>query len=102
MKRTIRLTEGELKRMISESVKRTLKEAEDYGWVVETDEAQEAYNFAVEHMGKETVDDAIIRAMGDAQLAEILAYVFRMYDFEEWNEYKSSEEDEEEYEDDEW
>ena len=32
MKRTIKLTESELRRMIAESVKRVLKETEDYDW----------------------------------------------------------------------
>lgn len=40
---------------------------------------------AVEHMGKETIDAAIVRCLGDEQLAQCLAYVFRMYDFREWS-----------------
>lgn len=39
---------------------------------------------AVERFGKETIDDAIIKTMSDNELAESLAYIFRMYDFEEW------------------
>ena len=66
----------------------SLNEAENGGWVVDDSEAQEAYNFAVDRMGKETVDTAIIRALSDKHLAEILAYIFRMYDFREWDEYK--------------
>lgn len=43
MKRTIKLTEKELRQMISESVKTQLNEAENYGWVVDESEVQEAY-----------------------------------------------------------
>ena len=87
MKKTIRLTESDLKRMVMETVKRTLNEAENNGWVVEDGDAQKAYNFACQQLGKETVDDAIIRCLGNERLAAILAYVFRMYDFREWEEY---------------
>lgn len=79
------MNESKLKRII----RQTINEAVNGGWEVETSEAQEAYNLAVNILGKETIDDAIIRAMGDTQLAEILAYVFRMYDFTEWEEYKN-------------
>lgn len=79
------VNESKLKRII----RQTINEAVNGGWKVETGEAQEAYNLAVNILGKETIDDAIIRAMGDTQLAEILAYVFRMYDFTEWKEYKN-------------
>lgn len=86
MKRKINLTESKLKDIINESVKRVVTEAEDYGWVVDSSEAQEAYDMAVEYMGKETIDDAIIRCLTSDQLAECLAYIFRMYDFREWGE----------------
>lgn len=66
--------------------RRVVKSAVDGGWEVKTDEAWEAYDFACEYMGKEAIDDAIVRAMGDEQLAECLAYVFRMHDFREWDE----------------
>jgi hypothetical protein len=86
MKRKIKLTESKLKDIINESVKRVVTEAENYGWVVDSSEAQEAYDMAVEYMGKETIDDAIIRCLTSDQLAECLAYIFRMYDFREWSE----------------
>jgi hypothetical protein len=86
MKRKIKLTESKLKDIINETVKRVVTEAEDYGWVVDSSEAQEAYDMAVEYMGKETIDDAIIRCLTSDQLAECLAYIFRMYDFREWSE----------------
>lgn len=91
MKRIIKLTESDLKRIV-ESVYEDMAEAESGGWVVDTNEVQEAYNLAVEKMGKETIDSAIIRAMSTNALADCLAYIFRMYDFREWDEYKSSRE----------
>ena len=96
MKRTIKLTEKELRQMISESVKTQLNEAENYGWVVDESEVQEAYDMAVERFGKETIDDAIIKSMSDNELAESLAYIFRMYDFEEWYD-RNQDYDEDEY-----
>lgn len=86
MKRKIKLTESKLKDIINESVKRVIIEAENGGWVVDSSEAQEAYDMAVKYMGKETIDDAIIRCLTSNQLAECLAYIFRMYDFREWSE----------------
>ena len=86
MKRKIKLTESKLKDIINESIKRVVTEAENGGWVVDSSEAQEAYDMAVEYMGKETIDDAIIRCLTSDQLAECLAYIFRMYDFREWGE----------------
>lgn len=88
-----RMTESRLRGMIREAVRQSLKEAENNGWVVEDDDAWEAYEFACDRMGKETVDNAIIRALSYKQLAECLAYIFRMYDFEEWNEYNSESEE---------
>lgn len=82
--KVIKMTESDLHNLVRESVGRLLREAENYGWVVETSEAQEAYDMAVEYMGKETVDDAIIRCLGAEKLAECLAYIFRAYDFREW------------------
>lgn len=84
MKR-IRLTESDLHRIVKESVNRVINEAEDGGWVVETSEAQEAYNLAVQEMGEETINAAIVRSLGDETLAQCLAYIFRQYDFREWS-----------------
>ena len=85
-KNTIRLTEENLRKIISETIKNTLNEAENGGWVVDSSEAQEAYNLAVEYMGEETINAAIVRTLSDNELAESLAYIFRMYDFTEWEE----------------
>ena len=83
-KKLIKLTESDLHRIVSESVKRMLSEAEDGGWIVDESEAQEAYNLAVEVMGEETINKAIVETLSNNQLAECLAFIFRMYDFREW------------------
>ena len=84
MKKVIRLTESELRNIVEESTKRIIKEAESGGWVVDSSEAQEAYNLAVQEMGEETINSAIVRSLGDEVLAQCLAYIFRQYDFREW------------------
>ena len=84
MRRQIRLTENDLHRIVKESVNRVINEAENGGWIVDTSEAQEAYDMAVDEMGEETVNAAIVSSLGDDVLAQALAYVFRMYDFRQW------------------
>jgi predicted RND superfamily exporter protein len=81
---TIRLTEQQLMRIVQESVHRIISEAESEGWVVDSSEAQEAYNLAVQEMGEETINSAIVGCLGDEALAQCLAYIFRMYDFRKW------------------
>ena len=76
MKKITRLTERDLNRII--------KEAENGGWVVDSSEAQEAYDLAAQEMGEETINSAIVRCLGDEALAQCLAYIFRQYDFREW------------------
>ena len=85
MKQKIRLTESDLHRIVKESVNRVINEAENGGWVVEASEAQEAYNLAVQEMGEETINAAIVGSLGDETLAQCLAYIFRQYDFREWS-----------------
>lgn len=84
MKKIIRLTESDLHNIVKESVNRILKEAEDGGWVVDSSEAQEAYDLAAQEMGEETINSAIVRCLGNETLAQCLAYIFRQYDFREW------------------
>ena len=85
MKRAImRLTDKELHRIVKESVDRVVQEAESGGWVVDSSEAEEAYNLAAEYMGENTINKAIIRCLSSDVLADSLAYIFRMYDFREW------------------
>ena len=66
--------------MMDESV----NEAESGVWVVDSSEAQEAYNLAVQEMGEDTINSAIVRNLGDEALAQCLAYIFRQYDFRQW------------------
>ena len=85
MKRVImRLTDKELHRIVKESVDKVVQEAESGGWVVDSSEAEEAYNLAAEYMGENTINKAIIRCLSNDALADCLAYIFRMYDFREW------------------
>jgi hypothetical protein len=84
MKKIIRLTESELRNIVEESTNRIIKEAESGGWVVDSSEAQEAYDLAVQEMGEETINSAIVRSLGDEALAQCLAYIFRQYDFRQW------------------
>jgi hypothetical protein len=83
-KKLIRLTEEDLRKIVEESAKRVIKEAESGGWVVDSSEAQEAYELAVQEMGEETINSAIVRSLGDEVLAQCLAYIFRQYDFRQW------------------
>ena len=48
--KTMRLTEKDLHNIVKESVNRIIKETENGGWVVDSSEAQEAYNLAVQEM----------------------------------------------------
>lgn len=89
----IRITEEDLNNIIMESVKRFVNEAESGGWVVDTSEAQEAYNLAVDIMGEENINHQIVRSLADRTLAECLAYIFRVMDFKEWTQYKEDKED---------
>ena len=92
-----KISESALRQIVVESVKRVLKEAESGGWIVDSSEAQEAYNLAVKELGEETINSAIVRCLGDEALSQCLAYIFRQYDFRQW---KSRFEDEEDYPED--
>ena len=48
--KTMRLTEKDPHNIVKESVNRIIKETENGGWVVDSSEAQEAYNLAVQEM----------------------------------------------------
>lgn len=87
-----KITQSELKKLIRESVTEAIAEAESGGWVVDTNEAREAYNLAAQEWGEEEINRQIVRAMGERALSECLAFVFRMNDFQEWEEYKRSKE----------
>lgn len=65
-------------------VRRPVMAGESYGWVVEPDEAYEAYEFACEYFGKEDLDSQIVDCLSSDELSDNLAYIFRMNDFDEW------------------
>lgn len=90
MKKLIKLTEGDLHRIIESSVAKVISEAESGGWVVDSSEAQEAYAMFAEKMGEEAANEAIVRCLGDEALSQCLAYLFRMYDFREWSDRESA------------
>ena len=74
-----------------ENSKKPIKSAVDGGWVVDDYEADDAYNFAIEYFGEDNLNNQIIRAMSNEELAACLAFIFRMNDFREWEEHKNSE-----------
>lgn len=75
--------------------KKPVKAAESYGWVVESWEAQEAYDLAAEYWGVDDINQQIVDCIDQDELASCLAYIFRMNDFREWDERnEDSDEDE--------
>ena len=79
------------KSKVTASKRRTVTAANSYGWVVENWEAWDAYNFALEHgWDEDDLNDQILKAIGDEELAECLAYIFRMNDFREWDDYRTN------------
>ena len=73
--------------------RRPIKAAESYGWVVESWEANDAYEMACESFGEEDVNAQIVGTLSSDELAECLAYLFRMWDFREWDERNEDDED---------
>ena len=84
MKQKITLTESDLHRIVEESVNRVLNEAENGGWVVDSSEAEEAYDLAAQEFGNDRLNAAIVRCLGEDALAQCLAFIFRQYDFRQW------------------
>ncbi len=84
MKKTIKLTESDLKRIITEAV----MEAESEGWEVDDNRAQEAYELFCREYGEDEANKAIVRSLGNVELAKCLAYVFRCYEFRQWKDYQ--------------
>ena len=89
----VRINENTLRNIVRESIKNIIKEGESYGWVVESSEAQEAYEFACDQLGKEYVDESIVSCLSSDELADNLAFLFRNWDFTDWYEYKEGKED---------
>ena len=94
VKESVRINRDQLRNIVAEAVRKCINEAESGGWVVEADEAELAYDFAAQELGNEELNAAIVRAMGDNTLAQILAYLFRMYDLRGWEEYRDEHIDE--------
>lgn len=79
---------------------RKLHEGESYGWVVDESDAFDAYNFACEYFGKENLDEQIVECLSADELSDCLAFIFRMNEFREWDNYKNGYEDDEDDDDD--
>lgn len=94
VKESVRINRDQLRNIVSEAVKKYLNEAESYGWVVEDNEAELAYDFAAYELGNDELNKAIVRAMSDSTLAQILAHIFRMYDLKGWQQYRDEHIDE--------
>lgn len=70
------------------------KAGESYGWVVNSDDAWDKLWLFVDYYGEKETLDALARAMGNDELSENLAYIFRMYDFREGcSDYEEEEEE---------
>lgn len=89
-KKQIRLNESQLKQIVNECVKNVLNEANSYGWEVDSSEATLAYEYMAQEIGNEELNAAIVRAMGNSALADIMAYLLRMYDMRGWEEYRDT------------
>jgi predicted Fe-Mo cluster-binding NifX family protein len=89
-KKQIRLNESQLKQIVNECVKNVLNEANSYGWEVDSSEATLAYEYMAQEIGNEDLNAAIVRAMGNSALADIMAYLLRMYDMRGWEEYRDT------------
>ena len=86
MRKKIKLTESDLHRIIKHSVNRILKEANNEGWTIDSNEVQEAYDIVVNEVGEDYFNAAIDIFIGEDQLAEALAYIFRQYNLVGWKE----------------
>ena len=65
--------------------RRFLKSAESYGWVVESSDASRALEMWIEAVGEEQAYKDVVDTLGSDELAEAMAYIFRMNDFREWD-----------------
>lgn len=89
-KQVIKINENQLKYIVAEATKRILKEGESGGWVVDSSEAQEAYQYFCQELGEERANEAIIRALGSSALSDVLAFLFRMYNLRGWESFKEN------------
>ena len=56
---------------------------EDYGWKLDTDNAYDALFEFAEYFGTSQTLDDLAQALPSDELAKVLIYLFRMYDFKE-------------------
>ncbi len=89
-KQEVHISRNQLRNIVRECVSHILNEANSYGWEVDSSEAELAYNFMAQEIGNEELNAAIVRAMGDTTLSEIMAYLLRMYDMKGWEEYRDA------------
>ena len=89
MKKTIRLNENTLNKIIHSSIKHILNEGESYGWTVDESEVEEAYELALQSgITQEQLDSDIVGCLSSEEKARCLAFLFRNWDFREWPEYQ--------------
>ena len=65
--------------------RRAIKSAESYGWVVDSSDASRALDMWIEAVGEELAYKDVVDTLGSDELAEAMAYIFRMNDFREWD-----------------
>ena len=68
--------------------------------IEELDDAWDKYETAKEIMGESELFNNLTQAAGYDELAEDLAFIFRMNDFREWDEVSGYDDDDEDYDDD--
>ena len=72
-----------------------IKSGESYGWIVNPEDAWDKLWLFVDAVGEKEALEALARAMGNSDLSDNLAYIFRMYDFKEGcSDYEPEEDDE--------
>lgn len=77
-KNTIRLTESQLKKVISESVKKVLTESDRLGW---SDDVWGMFEELKEGLGAERLCSAIAGKLDEKTLQMILKRIYIEYDF---------------------
>lgn len=84
--RRIALRESDLNNIVKKSVRRYLNEADSYGWYVDDNDPETAYDFAIENGGwdEESLNAAIVGCMSKEEKAKCLAFLFRMDNFQAW------------------
>ncbi len=66
-------------------MKKAIKSAESYGWIVKSSDAQRALDMWIEAVGEEQAYKDVVDTLSSDAIAESLAYIFRTNDFSEWN-----------------